>query len=231
MEDNIWTVGKAISMNFTVNGDYSKFNHIEIDDSYMYSNGYTIESDDDGTVIKIPANYLDNYAAVGEHTLAVKYEDGEAIAAFTVQLEKLPPLEGHYEYPFTPEDEEWAELSLGEKRKACSIAQNVLDSMTDEQLAQAILEFPFLCDINLYGTKEYAATVIAQTSDAYAELLKRGTGKDALISKMKEIAEDEKVENVKKSNLFDLIDGEESFEREFTDEDRAYIEEIRSLYD
>lgn len=82
-----------------------------------------------------------------------------------------------------------------------------------------------------FGEKEEGVKALEQISDAYAELLKRGTAKDALISKMKEIAEDEEVESVKKWNLFALIDSEKTFESEFSDEDREYIEEIRSLYD
>ena len=51
-----------------------------------------------------------------------------------------------YEYPVTPNDPEWAELGSTQARiKACRIPQEVLESMTEEQLVQAEFNNPTTC--------------------------------------------------------------------------------------
>lgn len=54
--------------------------------------------------------------------------------------------------------------------------------MSDEQLIQAIFKHPFVCEIHLYSTIEYGVEVFRNTCDAYAELVKRDSGFNSLVS-------------------------------------------------
>lgn len=94
-----------------------------------------------------------------------------------------------FEYPITPDDPEWKELgSVRNKIEACRIPTEILDKMTDEQLIQAILDFPFLIDLFLVNSKEDGVKSLERTCDAYRELLSRSSAKDALLNKVEQQA-------------------------------------------
>ena len=79
-----------------------------------------------------------------------------------------------YVYPITPEDEEWDRIdSVEEKIEACRIPQELLNEMTNEELYQAIMDFPFLCDIFVATSQEEGVESLEKTCDAYRELLSR----------------------------------------------------------
>lgn len=88
-----------------------------------------------------------------------------------------------YLYPITPEDEEWDELvSVEKKLEACRIDEKILKSMTNEALIQAIIDFPFLCELFCYNSYEKGVDVMSHICDAYRELLNRDDGKEALVN-------------------------------------------------
>lgn len=90
-----------------------------------------------------------------------------------------------FEYPITPDDEAWKELeSIEEKIKVCRIPDEILKKMTDEQLIQAILDFPFLYDVFLAPTEEAGVESLKEICDAYAELLTRPSAKEDLLHKV-----------------------------------------------
>ena len=62
--------------------------------------------------------------------------------------------------------------------------------MTDEQLAQAVADFPLLIDVYAYSSDEAGVEVLAKESDAYRELLTRRNAKEALMGKVKELEKD-----------------------------------------
>ena len=88
-----------------------------------------------------------------------------------------------YVYPST-DTTEWEKASVKEKIAMCRIPQETLEKMTEEQLVQAVFDFPFLCNVFLYSTMESGVQNIERNSDAYAELLKREGAKDALLQKL-----------------------------------------------
>lgn len=88
-----------------------------------------------------------------------------------------------YVYPST-DTPEWEKASVKEKIAMCRIPQETLEKMTEEQLVQAVFDFPFLCNVFLYSTMESGVQNIVRNSDAYAELLKREGAKDALLQKI-----------------------------------------------
>ena len=102
-------------------------------------------------------------------SLAVKADEEELVS-----MQK-------YEYPVTPEDDAWDKLeSVEEKISACRIPQSILENMTDEQLLQAILDFPFWCDVFVYSSREEGVCNFEEICDAYAELVKRESAVEVL---------------------------------------------------
>lgn len=91
--------------------------------------------------------------------------------------------EGYYEYPDT------TGMHAKEMLEACRIPQNLLDVMSEEALAQAIVEFPLLLDVNLSSQYIPDLDFFAKECDAYKELLTRENGKEALYAKAKELEE------------------------------------------
>ena len=90
-----------------------------------------------------------------------------------------------FEYPITPKDEEWSNLgSVQAKIEACRIPQEILDEMTNEQLYQAIMEFPFLVDLFIAPSEQEGVESLERTCDAYRELLSRDNAKDFLMDKI-----------------------------------------------
>ena len=55
--------------------------------------------------------------------------------------------------------------------------------MTEEQLVQAVLDFPFWIELFVYSHVKTGVKSMEKNCDAYAELLRRGTAKEALLTK------------------------------------------------
>ena len=87
----------------------------------------------------------------------------------------------HYEYPITSASPEWADMTVAEKVEMLKIPQEKLGAMTDEELIQALADYPFLIDLNVYGksTEESIETMRGYCS-ALGELLSRNTAVDSL---------------------------------------------------
>lgn len=86
-------------------------------------------------------------------------------------------------YRVLPGDPEWEQLgSVEEKIRACSVDEEVLRNLTDEELVQAVLDYPFLIDLFLADDPEVAVQSLRRNSDALKELLSRENAKDILMS-------------------------------------------------
>lgn len=92
---------------------------------------------------------------------------------------------GYYEYP--ENDFSTAEQYLA----ACRIDDEILKKMSDEELAQAIADFPFLADIYTSSSVEplSISRILEEESDAYQELLTREGCIEALSEKADELAQ------------------------------------------
>ncbi len=92
---------------------------------------------------------------------------------------------GRYVYPLTPKDPEWQEMEdYLDKAKACKIPQEVLENMSDEQLVQAIIDYPLIYDVFFFSDVSMGVDHFSKTCDAYAELLKRQNAKDILLNEI-----------------------------------------------
>ena len=81
--------GQNTALSFTANGPLSKFTAVQVDGKTLDAKHYTAQSG--STIITLAADYVETLAA-GEHTLTVRYTDGETRAHFTVtpMKEDLP---------------------------------------------------------------------------------------------------------------------------------------------
>ena len=98
---------------------------------------------------------------------------------------KLNKNVGYYQYPSMEDSLDAATLLNN-----CRIPDKTLKKMTDEQLAQAVADFPLLIDVYAYSSDEAGVEVLAKESDAYRELLTRRNAKEALMGKVKELEKD-----------------------------------------
>ncbi len=82
-------------------------------------------------------------------------------AKANVNLEEEGRSAGTYIYPSfdTPE---WKQYTTAEERiAACRIPKEILEEMTEEQLVQAVYDFPFLVNIFVYSALKDALAVLA----------------------------------------------------------------------
>lgn len=98
-------------------------------------------------------------------------------------------------YLIKPGTEEWVKLgTVQNKREACRIPEETLKRMTNDELIEAIMEYPFLVDIYLFGPEgeplRTAAQSVYEGCDALRELLSRRDGAEALRAYRETISKD-----------------------------------------
>lgn len=137
----------------------------------------------------------------------------------TEEKETLPPFEGYYEYPI-------GKYKGQQLRNECRISQEVIDSMTSEQLAQAVADYPFL--VGTMTSTKVDTSSLKRNCDAYIELLKRPDGKDAIIAKIAELdARSRETKDIPLAvtveDLKKIIYYEEELRDKLTDEDKEVL--------
>ena len=61
------------------------------------------------------------------------------------------PINTPYEYPITPESEEWLEMSSHSERvNACQVPDSLLKNMSTSALIETISNYPLLVDVLLF---------------------------------------------------------------------------------
>lgn len=98
-------------------------------------------------------------------------------------------------YLIKPGTEEWVKLgTVQNKREACRIPEETLKRMSNDELIEAIMEYPFLVDIYLFGPEgeplRTAAQSVYEGCDALRELLSRRDGAEALRAYRETISKD-----------------------------------------
>lgn len=98
-------------------------------------------------------------------------------------------------YLIKPGTEEWVKLgTVQNKREACRIPEETLKRMSNDELIEAIMEYPFLVDIYLFGPEgeplRTAAKSVYEGCDALRELLSRRDGAEALRAYREKISKD-----------------------------------------
>ena len=85
-----------------------------------------------------------------------------------------------YQYPVHVGSEEWNTLDLCEKREACRIPSELIEKLTTKALLLSILDYPFICDIELYSSIEEGIAVLQESFPPLNELLTRADAIDTL---------------------------------------------------
>ena len=113
--------------------------------------------------------------------LMVGCSNGKKSNPFVTTEEKHTGIEGYYVYPERP-------LGGG---KYYAIPKETLDAMTNEQLAQAVIDCPEVYRSFVFVMPEEGdrADKFREECDAYSELIQRKGGLDALFSKIEETVE------------------------------------------
>ena len=105
-----------------------------------------------------------------------------AVNSSSVCAESLNNGQTGWKYPTIPGTEEWDELETVEsKLAACRIPQDVLLSMTDDELVQAVIDYPFIIDVFLNDDYRVAVDSLISNCDALRELLRRGSAKPSIM--------------------------------------------------
>lgn len=127
-----------------------------------------------------------------------------------------------YEYSIVPGDDKWVELeTVDDKIEACRIPQETLENMTDQALIQAVLDYPFICDVFAYDEQDLAIRSLEKNCDAYSELIRRDSGKDSLINTIEKRNENKKTSrslSAKDEVENDILSIITVFQSDFTDE-------------
>lgn len=78
-----WSDTNRDAVGFKVNGEFSKFTNIQVDDKLVNTNDFTIESLLEGTAVELKQPYLHTLSA-GEHKICINFTDGYAETTFTI---------------------------------------------------------------------------------------------------------------------------------------------------
>lgn len=140
-------------------------------------------------------------------------------------------------YKILPTDPQWSTMnSVREKIDACSIPKKVLRAMSDEELIDAVLEFPFIGDLFAGDSYKKGAESVYKNSDALQELASRETATAAILKRIKErkqlisnriTAEDEIIND----EMMILIMHIDAFSRNLKPNDYIILEGFSALYD
>ena len=85
-ENQNYTINKDNELAFRIDAEYSLFDKVFIDNELVDANNYT--SKEGSTIITFNREYINNFS-VGEHTLKVVFNDGEATTKFSVLKEEI----------------------------------------------------------------------------------------------------------------------------------------------
>lgn len=91
--------------------------------------------------------------------------------------------DGQYDYPVDVLDEEWKKFTSAEEmRRAIQIPEEVLESISTEELLLLILKYPLLCDIHAFDTLEDGYEHLKEQFNGIQEFLSRQDAFEELIA-------------------------------------------------
>lgn len=92
-------------------------------------------------------------------------------------------IETPYEYPITPDMEEWKEFeSHVEMIEACQIPEDILDHLSTPALAETVINYPLLSDMLAWSDSDLGFQSVVSSFNGLEELLSRDDGVDCLLT-------------------------------------------------
>ena len=101
---------------------------------------------------------------------------------YTADVEEWFDSEGSYIYPITPSDPIWHEMSYGEWVAACNMPQEVVDTLSTEELVNAALDYPLKMDYMFFNSYSAGIQHLLEKSNVYRELFEREDAPEALLT-------------------------------------------------
>lgn len=87
-----------------------------------------------------------------------------------------------YTYPITPDDPEWANYNHAELVDMLQIPEDILDEMTDEELVESVLNYPYLGDMKFYDDYKVGVQIVRDTFNGLQKLLENENAIDLLLN-------------------------------------------------
>ena len=100
-----------------------------------------------------------------------------------------------FSYSLTPQDAEWAELSVAERRNACNLSSDIYLGMNTAELLQAILDYPFAVDIFAYNSPSEGIQRVERFFPALKNLLKRSDASRVLTAYLDSHSDEDAADN------------------------------------
>ncbi len=122
---------------------------------------------------------------------------------------------GYYEYSIE------TYMNADDIIRVCRIDEEILNTMSSEQLSQAVVDYPLINICFMESHTLYDTSGLKKQSDAYAKLVTREDGKNAFISKIKEI--EDTADEVLLENLKLIALNEPAFAEILTVDDERYL--------
>ncbi len=158
------------------------------------------------TGVKSRIRNIMNYKKPAFWVLTVSLAACTVVAVcFLTNPEKSP-----WKYTVDVNSDAWTNMSLEERYEACRIPQNELNKMSDEELVQAVNDYPFLLDllaVDSIGNNEWA-NIFASRCDAFARLKTKENAVNVLSKFIEDnySGEIEGEDKLKKNSLNMLLD-------------------------
>lgn len=87
-----------------------------------------------------------------------------------------------YTYPITPDDPEWANYNHAELVDMLQIPEDILDEMTDEELVESVLNYPYLGDMKFYDDYKVGVQIVRDTFNGLQKLLENENAINLLLN-------------------------------------------------
>lgn len=142
--------------------------------------------------------------------------------------------ENGYIYP-DEMNQNWSLIGIPERILSCRIPESLLRHMSDKQLIEATLDFPFVIDAFVFSTYEQGVKAVEKESDAYAELISRESGLESLLTYVEDRIIEQFPNQMPGEEEFHneilsiLILYQEKFQEELTEEDRKFVEAFSNI--
>lgn len=134
-----------------------------------------------------------------------------------------------YEYPISPDKEEWGQYNHGEKVDMLNIDQEILDNLQTDELLEVVLEYPLFSDMYFHGGYQTGFEIMSEHFNGLQELMGREDAADCLIKKHQEMEEPQNIEEqVTLANL-EIILAQPCVRQLLSEADEKYMEEQQKM--
>ena len=153
---------------------------------------------------------------------------------FSHQLSTESKINTVYQFPITPDMDEWRELDTFEKMlDATQIPEEILKEMTDEDLVETVLNYPLLSNLILYNSYQEGYEMLKYQFNGLEYLANRNVA-SILLERYKVLVFREKMANLKDSEFLSgllllILLEQDDFRNQLNDEEIRELEALQSI--